>query len=115
MEALDQRKYDAIQLTFKQVIFWGDFHKKNINLLLDIFLMQNIPNIDFSVIFPSQVSKYFEDVFAKLVAGGRAQLDMRIDDSDPNLPRVEQFTGVRIRVHMNKINLSIFSMGTSFY
>lgn len=62
IEALDQRKFDAIQLTFKQV------------------------------------SKYFEEVFARLVAGGRAYLDMQIDDSDPRLPRVEQFTGVRIRV-----------------
>uniref|UniRef100_A0A915JK62 RecF/RecN/SMC N-terminal domain-containing protein n=1 Tax=Romanomermis culicivorax TaxID=13658 RepID=A0A915JK62_ROMCU len=45
-----------------------------------------------------KVSKYFEEVFARLVAGGRAYLDMQIDDSDPRLPRVEQFTGVRIRV-----------------
>lgn len=62
------------------------------------FLFQVCFNNSMYTTSSEQVSKYFEDVFSKLVVGGRAQLDMRIDESDPNLPRVEQFCGVRIRV-----------------
>ncbi|VDK54762.1 unnamed protein product [Anisakis simplex] len=67
---LDHRKYEAIQLTFKQV------------------------------------SKNFQTVFQKLVPGGYGNLVMRIshdEDSEPsgdrpNLPPIETFTGVGIKV-----------------
>uniref|UniRef100_A0A915AGZ2 Structural maintenance of chromosomes protein n=1 Tax=Parascaris univalens TaxID=6257 RepID=A0A915AGZ2_PARUN len=66
---LDHRKYEAIQLTFKQV------------------------------------SKNFQSVFQKLVPGGYGNLVMRVshdEDSEPgdrpNLPPIETFTGVGIKV-----------------
>uniref|UniRef100_A0A8C4R5I3 Structural maintenance of chromosomes 3 n=1 Tax=Eptatretus burgeri TaxID=7764 RepID=A0A8C4R5I3_EPTBU len=86
MNVLELRKYEAIQLTFKQV------------------------------------SKYFSEVFQKLVPGGKATLIMKKGDvegassqeesegtgdvdgdrtpgtSQPPVPSVEQFTGVSIRV-----------------
>ncbi|XP_052773319.1 structural maintenance of chromosomes protein 3-like [Mya arenaria] len=73
MNALDHRKYEAIQLTFKQV------------------------------------SKYFSEIFKKLAPDGHAQLVMKKGDTDPGgeddegnqsqeVPLVEQFTGVGIRV-----------------
>ena len=70
MDALDNRKYEAIQFTFKQV------------------------------------SKYFSEVFQKLVPGGRAQLVMRRKETEsqeggsqaPETPLVEQFSGVSIKV-----------------
>ena len=69
MDALDNRKYEAIQFTFKQV------------------------------------SKYFSEVFQKLVPTGKAQLVMRKGDADSDqsqsvsdLPLVEQFTGISIKV-----------------
>ncbi|XP_072027015.1 structural maintenance of chromosomes protein 3-like isoform X1 [Amphiura filiformis] len=74
MNVLELRKYEAIQLTFKQV------------------------------------SKYFSEVFASLVPGGRATLVMKKGDSDSSqgldsegssqsdIPLVEQFTGVGIKV-----------------
>ena len=70
MDSLDNRKYEAIQFTFKQV------------------------------------SKYFSEVFQKLVPGGRAQLVMRRKEADsqeggsqqPEVPLVEQFSGVSIKV-----------------
>ncbi|GAB6024529.1 hypothetical protein CHUAL_009682 [Chamberlinius hualienensis] len=71
MNALEHRKYEAIQLTFKQV------------------------------------SKYFSEVFKKLVPQGNATLIMKTGDSEegnmsendaPNQPMVDQFTGVMIKV-----------------
>ncbi|KAK6174533.1 hypothetical protein SNE40_017790 [Patella caerulea] len=72
MNALDQRKYEAIQLTFKQV------------------------------------SKYFTEIFKKLVPQGHAVLVIKkgerdMDDGDEggssqDIPLVEQFTGVCIKV-----------------
>ncbi|XP_046369014.1 structural maintenance of chromosomes protein 3-like [Haliotis rufescens] len=74
MNALDQRKYEAIQLTFKQV------------------------------------SKYFTEIFKKLAPQGHAVLVMKKGDSETDgaddsqgqsqqdVPLVEQFTGVGIRV-----------------
>lgn len=73
MNALDHRKYEAIQLTFKQV------------------------------------SKFFSEIFKKLVPDGHAVLVMKKgdtdqggDDDDENqskeVPLVEQFTGVGIKV-----------------
>ncbi|XP_050395923.1 structural maintenance of chromosomes protein 3 [Patella vulgata] len=72
MSALDQRKYEAIQLTFKQV------------------------------------SKYFTEIFKKLVPQGHAVLVIKkgerdMDDADEggssqDIPLVEQFTGVCIKV-----------------
>ncbi|XP_029645024.1 structural maintenance of chromosomes protein 3 isoform X1 [Octopus sinensis] len=73
MNALDHRKYEAIQLTFKQV------------------------------------SKYFTEIFKKLVPQGHAVLVMRKGDqehhenedsqqSGADVPLVEQFTGVGIKV-----------------
>lgn len=67
MNVLEQRKFEAIQFTFKQV------------------------------------TKYFSDVFKKLVPEGEAKLIMRTADGEEGgNPRVEtdsdQFTGVQIRV-----------------
>uniref|UniRef100_T1JG50 Structural maintenance of chromosomes protein n=1 Tax=Strigamia maritima TaxID=126957 RepID=T1JG50_STRMM len=70
MSVLEQRKYEAIQLTFKQV------------------------------------SKYFSEVFKKLVPQGHATLVMKKGDQEEAgsshdvqpVPNVEQFTGVGIRV-----------------
>lgn len=73
MNALDHRKYEAIQLTFKQV------------------------------------SKYFSEIFKKLVPDGHAVLVMKKGDQDQGgdddessqsqeVPLVEQFTGVGIKV-----------------
>lgn len=66
MNALELRKYEAIQLTFKQV------------------------------------SKYFSEVFKKLVPQGHATLVMKRENDDSGSqdapPSVEQFTGVGIRV-----------------
>ncbi|XP_064600089.1 structural maintenance of chromosomes protein 3-like [Liolophura sinensis] len=68
MNALDHRKYEAIQLTFKQV------------------------------------SKYFTEIFKKLVPHGHAVLVMRKGDQDQgegeehDVPLVLQFTGVGIKV-----------------
>ncbi|XP_041476327.1 structural maintenance of chromosomes protein 3-like [Lytechinus variegatus] len=75
MNVLELRKYEAIQLTFKQV------------------------------------SKYFSEVFEKLVPGGKATLVMKKGDYETSqelesegpsgssgLPLVEQFTGVGIKV-----------------
>ncbi|KRX76560.1 Structural maintenance of chromosomes protein 3 [Trichinella sp. T6] len=66
---LDQKKYDAIQLTFKLV------------------------------------SKYFEEVFHELVPTGRGHLVMKTMEMNgdnavdlANIPQVEQFTGVGIKV-----------------
>ncbi|OWF38325.1 structural maintenance of chromosomes protein 3-like [Mizuhopecten yessoensis] len=72
MNALDHRKYEAIQLTFKQV------------------------------------SKYFSEIFKKLAPQGHAVLVMKKGDHEQNgedddspqadVPLVEQFTGVGIKV-----------------
>ncbi|XP_041368808.1 structural maintenance of chromosomes protein 3-like [Gigantopelta aegis] len=72
MNALDHRKYEAIQLTFKQV------------------------------------SKYFTEIFKKLVPAGHGVLVMKkgeseqegVDSQTPaqEIPLVEQFTGVGIKV-----------------
>ena len=72
MNALDHRKYEAIQLTFKQV------------------------------------SKYFSEIFKNLAPQGHAVLVMKKGDMDQNgedeegssqeIPLVEQFTGVGIKV-----------------
>ncbi|XP_063720697.1 structural maintenance of chromosomes protein 3-like isoform X2 [Symsagittifera roscoffensis] len=70
MDSLDNQRYEAIECTFKQV------------------------------------SKYFSEVFQKLVPGGQAQLVMRRKEADsqeggsqqPELPSVEQFSGVSIKV-----------------
>lgn len=69
MNVLEQRKYEAIQLTFKQV------------------------------------SKYFSEVFKKLVPQGHALLVMKTESDESGsqerhspVPSVEQFTGVGIRV-----------------
>jgi len=72
MNALDHRKYEAIQLTFKQV------------------------------------SKYFSEIFKKLAPYGHAVLVMKKGDMDQgdddegtasqDIPLVEQFTGVGIKV-----------------
>ncbi|KAL3863460.1 hypothetical protein ACJMK2_005214 [Sinanodonta woodiana] len=72
MNALDHRKYEAIQLTFKQV------------------------------------SKYFSEIFKKLAPQGHAVLVMKKGDQDQGdddegsqsqeVPLVEQFTGVGIKV-----------------
>lgn len=71
MSVLEQRKYEAIQLTFKQV------------------------------------SRYFSEVFKKLVPQGHATLVMKKGDQEEastsqsdhqSVPQVEQFTGVGIRV-----------------
>ncbi|XP_060076543.1 structural maintenance of chromosomes protein 3-like [Ylistrum balloti] len=73
MNALDHRKYEAIQLTFKQV------------------------------------SKYFSEIFKKLAPQGHAVLVMKKGDNEQNgedddgspqqdVPLVEQFTGVGIKV-----------------
>ncbi|XP_053407291.1 structural maintenance of chromosomes protein 3-like [Mercenaria mercenaria] len=73
MNALDHRKYEAIQLTFKQV------------------------------------SKYFSEIFKKLAPEGHAVLVMKKGDTDQGgddedgsqsqeVPLVEQFTGVGIKV-----------------
>ncbi|CAL1280118.1 unnamed protein product [Larinioides sclopetarius] len=67
MNALEQRKYEAIQLTFKQV------------------------------------SKYFSEVFKKLVPQGHATLVMKTDNDETGsqgakAQSVEQFVGVGIRV-----------------
>ncbi|XP_025093657.1 structural maintenance of chromosomes protein 3-like [Pomacea canaliculata] len=70
MDALDHRKYEAIQLTFKQV------------------------------------SKYFSEIFKKLVPQGHAVLVMKKGEADQqgeedgqsSVPLVEQFTGVGIKV-----------------
>ncbi len=73
MNVLELRKYEAIQLTFKQV------------------------------------SKYFSEVFNKLVPAGKATLVMKKGDSETSqelegessqsgVPLVEQFTGVCIKV-----------------
>nr|KAG5687962.1 hypothetical protein BaRGS_023086 [Batillaria attramentaria] len=71
MDALDHRKYEAIQLTFKQV------------------------------------SKYFSEIFKKLVPQGHAVLVMKKGEVDQQgdedgqqaaIPLVEQFTGVGIKV-----------------
>ncbi|XP_046992407.1 structural maintenance of chromosomes protein 3 [Schistocerca americana] len=66
MSVLEQRKYEAIEFTFKQV------------------------------------SKYFSEVFQKLVPGGHAQLVMKKNDDETGGPQEEgesdKFTGVGIRV-----------------
>lgn len=69
MNVLEQRKYEAIQLTFKQV------------------------------------SKYFSEVFKKLVPQGHATLVMKTENDESGsqehhsgIPSIEQFTGVGIRV-----------------
>ncbi|XP_066277071.1 structural maintenance of chromosomes protein 3-like isoform X1 [Branchiostoma lanceolatum] len=82
MDVLEHRKYEAIQLTFKQV------------------------------------SKYFSEVFEKLVPGGKGKLIMKTEapenpedlegasqaSSQTSLPPVEQFTGVGIKVSFNERN-----------
>ncbi|CAG5133454.1 unnamed protein product [Candidula unifasciata] len=67
MNALDHRKYEAIQLTFKQV------------------------------------SRYFSEIFKKLVPQGHGVLVMKKgeiegDGAEADVPLVEQFTGVGIKV-----------------
>ncbi|KAH9515257.1 Structural maintenance of chromosomes protein 3 [Bulinus truncatus] len=67
MNALDHRKYEAIQLTFKQV------------------------------------SRYFSEIFKKLVPQGHGVLVMKKgeiegDGAEADIPLVEQFTGVGIKV-----------------
>ncbi|KAI8792516.1 structural maintenance of chromosomes protein 3, partial [Biomphalaria glabrata] len=67
MNALDHRKYEAIQLTFKQV------------------------------------SRYFSEIFKKLVPQGHGVLVMKKgeiegDGAEGDIPLVEQFTGVGIKV-----------------
>ncbi|KAK7110449.1 structural maintenance of chromosomes protein 3-like [Littorina saxatilis] len=69
MDALDHRKYEAIQLTFKQV------------------------------------SKYFSEIFKKLVPQGHAvlvmkkgEVDQQGEEGQASVPLVEQFTGVGIKV-----------------
>lgn len=67
INALDHRKYEAIQLTFKQV------------------------------------SRYFSEIFKKLVPQGHGILVMKKGDieregDEANIPLVEQFTGVGIKV-----------------
>ncbi|GFS26293.1 structural maintenance of chromosomes protein [Elysia marginata] len=69
MNALDHRKYEAIQLTFKQV------------------------------------SRYFSEIFKKLVPQGHGVLVMKKgevegDGAEGEIPLVEQFTGVGIKVDM---------------
>ncbi|KAA8595069.1 hypothetical protein FQN60_012204 [Etheostoma spectabile] len=95
MNVLELRKYEAIQLTFKQVRGTSDS-------------VQSV-----------QVSKNFSEVFQKLVPGGKATLVMKKGDaegsqsqdegeggadsergsgSQSSVPSVDQFTGVGIRV-----------------
>ncbi|XP_071448386.1 structural maintenance of chromosomes protein 3 [Hetaerina americana] len=83
MLVLEQRKFEAIQFTFKQV------------------------------------SKYFSEVFHKLVPSGHAQLVMRTADSEDasgsqqdetNVLSVEQFTGVGIRVSFTGKNAEMREM-----
>ncbi|KAG1659850.1 Structural maintenance of chromosomes protein 3 [Nymphon striatum] len=75
MNALEMRKYEAIQLTFKQV------------------------------------SKYFSEVFKALVPQGTGTLVMKKKNSEDsteqdgqNIPQVEQFTGVGIKVSFTGIH-----------
>lgn len=80
MNALEQRKYEAIQFTFRQV------------------------------------SKFFTEVFKKLVPNGRASLDMKIDDSlinknnNDSAPSIDNFTGVGIRVSFTGSNAEMKDM-----
>lgn len=51
-----------------------------------------------------QVSKYFKDVFSKLVSNGHAELVMQVSevgDDDVVTSQVDKFTGVSIRVSFN--------------
>ncbi|CAL1533668.1 unnamed protein product [Lymnaea stagnalis] len=79
MTALDHRKYEAIQLTFKQV------------------------------------SRYFSEIFKKLVPQGQGQLVMKKgevegDGAGTEIPLVEQFTGVGIKVSFTGIQAEMRDM-----
>ncbi|XP_064630415.1 structural maintenance of chromosomes protein 3-like [Lineus longissimus] len=85
MKALDHRKYEAIQLTFKQV------------------------------------SKYFTEIFKKLAPKGDAVLVMKKGEQEPSegedrsqqsgqMPLVEQFTGVGIKVSFTGVRAEMKDM-----
>jgi len=78
IQALDHRKYEAIQLTFKQV------------------------------------SRYFSEIFKKLVPQGTGLLVMKKGEmegeGDAEIPLIEQFTGVGIKVSFTGIKAEMRDM-----
>lgn len=118
MNVLELRKYEAIQLTFKQVR--SDRKVTDENHLAPRESTITAPMLSF------QVSKNFSEVFQKLVPGGKATLVMKKGDaegsqsqdegeggegsergsgSQSSVPSVDQFTGVGIRVRSSRFIL----------